>query len=112
MSTLLAEPVLVAFITSGFGLVGVLAGYIVPALLKQNKAMKIVQADSAAAREQVQNSHGTNLRDDLDKALAGIAMVLEGQRQHTMDINGVRVDLALERRERITLAERVAHLGG
>jgi len=88
----LAPEVLVAFITSGFGLVGVLAGYIVPNMFKQRRLMSEV-------REQVANSHSTNLRDDLDHVRDLLYKVIDGQAQF-------REDLAIERRERISGDER------
>lgn len=92
--------VLVAFITSGFGLVGVLAGYVLPNLHKQKKVVNEV-------REQVSNSHSTNLRDDLDRAIHGIERVLTVLDTHGQSIADLRTDLAWERRERMDLAQRV-----
>lgn len=96
----LPPDVLVAFITSGFGLVGVLAGVIVPLLVRQKRAMKEV-------KHQVSNSHKTNLRDDLDRAIHGIERVLTVLDQHGQQIADLRTDLAWERRERMDLAHRV-----
>lgn len=99
----MSPEVLTAFITSGFGLVGVLGGVIIPLLFRQKKAMKEV-------RHQVQNSHTTNLRDDLDRAVHGIERVLTVLDQHGQQITDLRTDLAWERRERMDLAQRVKQI--
>ncbi|WP_285666869.1 hypothetical protein [Actinorhabdospora filicis] len=70
--------------------------------------------------EQVSNGHKSNLREDIDKIADGQAEILAGlARQdavlldHGRALNGVREDLADERRQRATLAERLsAHLDG
>lgn len=77
---------MVAFISSGFALVGTLAGLIVPRLHKQSR-----QLDTAV--EQLANSHGTNLRDDLDFI-----------RDVVLD---VRADMSWVRRDHIDLTKRV-----
>lgn len=61
-----------------------------------------------AVREQVQNSHDTNLRDDIDRVLDGITSLVEGQRRHDSEIAGIREDQRIERRERMALAERIS----
>jgi hypothetical protein len=77
---------MVAFISSGFALVGTLAGLIVPRLHKQSRQLD-------AAVEQLANSHGTNLRDDLDFI-----------RDVVLD---VRADMSWVRRDHIDLTKRV-----
>ncbi|AER48742.1 hypothetical protein SEA_EXPLOSIONERVOSA_32 [Mycobacterium phage ExplosioNervosa] len=59
-------------------------------------------------KEQVANSHSTNLRDDIDRVLASVATLAEGLgdvktdvRDARTDIADVRRDLRLEREERI-----------
>lgn len=95
---------MVAFITSGCALVGVLVSVLVPLAWKQRKVI-------AEVRDQVANSHSTtNLRDDLDRVLDGISLLHQGQRQHTEDISNLRTDIAWERRERMDLARRVEKL--
>lgn len=98
--------VMVAFITGGFGLVGIL----IPILIKQNRAIKSVQEDSAAAREQVQNSHRSNLRDDLDMVMAGVHRIEQTLDNQATALNNMRIDLGWERRERMDLAHRVERL--
>lgn len=87
----------VAIITGVLGVIGLVLAAVIPRLHRQGRALEVV-------REQVQNSHKTNLRDDLDvirdEMRAGFAKLGDV-------INGVAIDLAWERRERIDLAERL-----
>jgi hypothetical protein len=85
----LSPPVLAAFITGGCALVATLLGLIVPALLKHGRVMETVRA-------QVQNDHGSNLRDDLDLI-----------RDLVLD---VKADTAWVRRDHIDLVKRVDQL--
>lgn len=78
---------------------------------RQNRTTARVVADVKA---QVQNSHETNLRDDIDRVIDMLASVVdgqkrleEGQKRHDSEIGGLRQDIRLERKERISLAERV-----
>lgn len=68
----------------------------------------------AQVREQVQNTHRSNLRDDvdgvgskLDDVLAGQARLERGQRRHDNEIAGLREDGAQTRREVSALSDRV-----
>lgn len=98
---------LIALIYAGFGLVGVLATLVVPRLHAQKKELR-------AVREQVQNSHKTNLRDDIDRVIGLAESLVEGQARHEglLQLHGtaltnLRTDLAWERRERMDLSHRV-----
>jgi hypothetical protein len=63
-----SDAVLVALIGS-FGLIGAaLVGVLVELVRRVNK----VHAKAEVVRDQVQNSHGTNLRDDLDALRATV----------------------------------------
>ncbi|MBK7822810.1 MAG: hypothetical protein IPJ61_17540 [Tessaracoccus sp.] len=60
-----------------------------------------IKGDTAASREQLENSHPTNLRDDLDRvegkldALGdGVDRVEQGQRRHDAEIAGIRATLS------------------
>lgn len=99
--------VLVAFITSGFALLGSLLAIIVPRLWQNTNHLKAQTATLKTVQDQVQNSHGSNLRDDIDNALKGIGLLLAGQEKHSEELSSLRTDLTLERRERIDLAHRV-----
>lgn len=61
----------------------------------------------ADVREQVKNSHGTNLRDDIDRVLDGMELLLESQRQHAKEIGGLREEMRHERVERRDLEQRL-----
>jgi hypothetical protein len=62
----MSDMVMAAFISSGFGLVGILAGLIVPRLHKQSRTLRAQDAVLSEVRDQVSNHHGSNLREDLD----------------------------------------------
>lgn len=49
-----------------------------------------------AARNQVQNSHDTNLRDDLDTKFAGLAVLVKGL---VLDVGGMKSDIRGIRRD-------------
>ena len=108
------EPtVQVAIIT---GLSGLLAA-LIEALRRQGKALGEVRDHAENTRTQVENSHPTNLRDDVDQVLDRLDRVLDGQarhddalRQHGAEIGGLRRDLSHERAERLAVADRLDHL--
>jgi hypothetical protein len=60
-----------------------------------------------AIRAQVQNSHTTNLREDVDAVLAKLDAVIDGQRRNDAEISGLRADMRVERQERLALAARL-----
>jgi predicted nuclease with TOPRIM domain len=69
---------------------------------------------AAATLAQVQNSHKTNLRDDVDRVLdkldevaAKTDTLIQGQTRHDAEISGLRADMRVERQERLALAERL-----
>lgn len=61
---------------------------------------------TAVIRAEVKNSHKTNLREDVDKVLAKLDDVIEGQTRNDHEIAGLRADMRVERQERLALAER------
>lgn len=56
--------------------------------------LKLVSKDAKDAKHQVQNDHGTNLRDDLDKIQASINELREkhsrSSKEHTQDLSEIR----------------------
>lgn len=65
----MTEPIVIALITSGFGAVAALGGSIAAAITaRMSKRVREVH-DSTV------NSHGPDLRKDIDKALMGIGEV-------------------------------------
>jgi hypothetical protein len=93
------------------GLVGTLGvallGLIAEGVRRQHKALGEVREHAAASREQVQNSHKTNLRDDMDRMHADVRQVLEVTRSHGYELGHLRRDLQHERTERAALSERL-----
>lgn len=101
----LDPTVQVAAVTGAFGLLTLL----LEGLRRQNKKLGKVAEHSEAARHQVQNSHTTNLRDDVDRVLDRLDEVLAGQTRHDKAIDGLRRDLGHEREERLAVSERLDH---
>lgn len=97
----------VALVTGAFGLMIALISICGELIRRQNKALGEVRQDSAAAREQVQNSHTTNLRDDLDLLHDDVKSVLEMVRAHGYELGHLRRDVQQEQRERLAVAERL-----
>ena len=78
----------------------VVIGPIVTTLLVA-RMQRPVQRQIAEVRNQVQNSHSANLRDDLDEkfalVLSGQNRLEEGQRRHDAELSEVRKDNRLTR---------------
>jgi len=72
-----------AVLVAGFGVLGIL-------LSKTHSHAKAAEISSAAARDQVQNSHKTNFRDDTDANHAQLLRILQG---HTASISGIQRDV-------------------
>lgn len=68
-------------------------------------AQRPVRASQREIVQQVSNSHGTNLRDDLDSIRDEMR---DGFTEVKHDIGGLREENRQERRERSLIAERVA----
>ncbi|MFY1620031.1 DUF2746 domain-containing protein [Micromonospora sp. WMMD736] len=86
------DPIVQAAIVSGgFGL----ATIAVSQVMQRRQGRHLNQI-----RDQVANSHETNLRDDVDRVLEGVETLVQGQRQHSREIAGLREDLRVERMER------------
>lgn len=80
---------------------------------RRGRDIKRVEEHAAEARYQVQNSHKSNLRDDIDRVLEGIDALHLGQRMHSSEIGGLRAELRQERVERLDVARRLDdHLRG
>jgi hypothetical protein len=93
------EPtVQVALIGGGFGMITLAVTEL--RTWRQNRQISQI-------KHQVQNSHETNLRDDVDRVLAGVETLVEGQRQHSQEISGLREEVRTERLERIDVERRL-----
>lgn len=84
-----------------------LVGVVVELLRRQAKAISEVAGHALEARDQVANTHSTNLRDDLDAVMFRIDRVIDGQGRHETALNNLRDEIAHERRERLAVAERL-----
>lgn len=109
----LDPTVQVALITTlGTFLVAIL-GLAAEALRRHAKALDEVRQNTREAKEQVVNSHSTNLRDDIDDLRKAIEHSIGLQHQHGKEIAGLRADLRLERQERLEVSRRLdSHLSG
>lgn len=67
-------------------------GMLLALLLKQGHDRRATQGQLETIRRQVQNSHGTNLRDDIDRIRDAINEVRG-------DVRGIRIELRDVRRE-------------
>lgn len=93
MITLALEPpVQAAIVTAGGTVTVALLGILVELLRRQSKRLSEVKDHAAAARDQVQNSHKTNLRDDIDVVIT--------------ELRGLRSEVRQERLERFDYEQR------
>lgn len=104
---ILDPDVQVALITAGGVLGTAYLGLVGERLRRQTVALAEVREHSQETRDQVSNSHSTNLRDDLDRVINGLDRVLDGQERHEEALAALREEMAHERRERLALATRV-----
>lgn len=65
-----------------------------------------VQQTAEAIKDQVKNSHDTNLRDDIDKLAVLMTKAVEIGERNSAEIGHLRQDIHMERRERLSLADR------
>ncbi|MCY0933621.1 DUF2746 domain-containing protein [Streptomyces sp. H34-S4] len=115
MIALALDPVVqVSLVTAGSTVGVALLGIAAEFMRRQAKAISAVAEHAQEARDQVANTHDTNLRDDLDSVMHRIDRVLAGQALHGEalsrqgeEIAGLRQDVAHERRERLAVAERL-----
>lgn len=96
----LMSPVLAATITGVLAVIGIYVGAV---LNRQHKTM-------AEVKEQVANSHSTNLRHDVDRVIHGMDELKQMAHAQATALNNMRLDMGWERRERIDLAGRVSRL--
>ncbi|MEU3045815.1 DUF2746 domain-containing protein [Streptomyces sp. NPDC006984] len=96
-----------AMVSAGGTVLVAVLGIAAEFLRRQAKAINTVAEHAQEARDQVSNTHATNLRDDLDAVAHRIDRVLELQERHSEDIAALRADISHERRERLAVAERL-----
>jgi gas vesicle protein len=108
VTVLALEPtVQVALVTTGGTIVVALIGTALEVLRRHGKAIEQVAEDAAQAREQVTNTHSTNLRDDMDRIHDDVREVLKVLARHGEEISGIREEIRQERRERLAVSERL-----
>lgn len=106
----LEPPVEAAVVTATGTVLVAFLGIVLKMLRRSHKKLGQVQKKTDVAVSQVQNSHRTNLRDDIDKVIAAVHRIEEMQREHSGGINGLRGDIRQERSERHELEKRVDRL--
>ncbi|MFF3249745.1 DUF2746 domain-containing protein [Actinacidiphila glaucinigra] len=97
----------VALVGAGGTVTVALIGIVAELLRRQAGALAEVREHAREARDQVSNTHSTNLRDDLDSVMSRIDRVIDAQEVHGRELAGLREDIAHERRERLAVAERL-----
>ncbi|EFL15317.1 DUF2746 domain-containing protein [Streptomyces sp. C] len=97
----------VALVSAGGVVSAAFMGVVIELVRRQGAALAEVREHTQEARDQVSNTHTTNLRDDLDRVISGLDRVLEGQAEHSRDIRELRAELSHERVERLAVAERL-----
>ncbi|MFJ6183776.1 DUF2746 domain-containing protein [Streptomyces sp. NPDC092295] len=103
----LDSNVQVALVTAGGTVAVALVGVLVELVRRQGAALSEVAENVQVAREHVENSHGTNLRDDIDSLMDRLDRVMESQEVHGRELGALRTDITHERRERLAVAERL-----
>lgn len=64
-----------------------------------NKSVDAVEAKLAGVEEQVVNSHETNLRDDVDRAVRGVEYLVDRFADAMRDLRGIREEMSDLRKE-------------
>jgi len=99
----MSEAVWLAILGPG-GLAALIVGGVF-AIVHNRKAKKRDEV-TEVIRSQVQNSHGTNLRDDVDKIMALVARVEGAVTSVASDVRGIRKDIGrLDERDLDDVAE-------
>jgi hypothetical protein len=97
----------VALVTAGGTVMVAVVGVFAELIRRQTNTLSEV-------RDQVSNTHDTNLRDDLDSVMFRIDRVIDNQDRHgealdrhSRDLGSLRDEIAHERRERLSVEERL-----
>ncbi|ANT41097.1 hypothetical protein BI024_gp27 [Streptomyces phage Nanodon] len=107
MSAAAESPTQVALITTGGTIAVALIGALVELLRRQHNAIEEVRENAREARDQVANTHSTNLRDDLDELHGDVREALTVLNRHGELLVSLHEDLRQERRERLAVADRL-----
>ena len=107
----MATATIVEIIAGMSALLVALIGAIGEQTRRQSKVISEVMDHAMEARTQVQNSHKTNLRDDIDVLADRLTELLAGQLTIRADLSSVHRDMQQERSDRHALGERLdSHL--
>ena len=90
-------------------LIGAAVTIVVTLLELFRRKLNTVEEHAKESRAQVQNSHKTNLRDDIDNLHDDVRQILTALERHGGEISGLRKDMRVEREERMALSSRVDH---
>lgn len=105
---LVLDPTVQAALVTSFGLIIVaLLGLLAEAVRRTHNSLRSVKKDTRGTREQVENSHSTNLREDIDRLTSLVETSVDGQRQLMNRIDQLHEDATLERRERLAADQRI-----
>lgn len=74
-------------------LIGATQAILVALLVRQSSRMKGIERDARTTAAQTQNSHGTNLRDDLDEHRDILGTILARLKDQGGAVIGIRKDL-------------------
>ncbi|WP_346844629.1 hypothetical protein [uncultured Rothia sp.] len=79
------------------------------------KHARAAAADAAVAKDEVKNTHTTNLRHDMDEIIVvlkgvreDVLRIADAQKEHTRDIGGLREEGRLTRRDVAAVNDRVS----
>ena len=100
----LDTPVQSAVVTAAGAIIVALVGVALELLRRSHQRLGEVT-------DQVKNSHGTNLRDDLDQVVAAVSRIESAQTLNAGAVTELRAELRHERVERLDVERRLdAHL--
>lgn len=74
---------------------------------KTRKGTEEMRDHTVEVKHQVKNSHETNLRDDVDKVIERLDVLIAANTTHTDQLRQLGEDMAVERRERLDLSDRL-----
>lgn len=104
------DPVILTAIISALATVLVAAIGVVPLLVSNHKDRKSTKRTLETVRDQVANSHTTNLRDELTEVLELTKQIKEVQGQHTQILLGHTEDIRELHKEDGRLSGRIDQL--
>ncbi|WP_313816332.1 DUF2746 domain-containing protein [Citricoccus sp.] len=89
-------PWIIEIIIAVVSALAVVLAAAIPAYITLRSKLMVIGRDAAEAKDQVANTHESNLRDDLDEKFGALAQDLGEMRR---DVSGIRADHQATRRE-------------